>query len=50
MRCHTSSVTKIIYNPILNKMVSISKDNTIRIWQYVVNHEGPFPFRMQEQY
>jgi WD40 repeat protein len=50
MRSHTSSIVKIAYNVQLNKAVSISKDNSIRIWQYVVDHQGPFQYRLQEQY
>lgn len=50
MRAHTAPVTKIIYSPQLNKVVSMSKDNSLRIWQYVANNNGSLPFRLQEQY
>ena len=50
MRAHTAPVTKMLYNPGLNKVVSMSKDTSIRIWQYVVDHQGSLPFRLQEQY
>jgi WD40 repeat protein len=50
MRCHTAPVTSIAYSPLLSKVVSISKDNTIRIWHHVVDHAGPFQSRLQEQY
>ena len=50
MRSHTAAIIKTLYNRHLNKVVSISKDNTIRIWQYVVESHAVFPFRLQEQY
>ena len=36
VRSHTASITKLVYNQHLNKVISISKDTTIRIWQYVI--------------
>jgi WD40 repeat protein len=50
MRAHTSTINRITYNPLVNKVVTISKDNSIRIWQYVAHSNGPFQFRLQEQY
>lgn len=50
MRAHTNTITKVIYNQHLNKVVSISKDNSIRIWQYVINNNTSLPFKLQEQY
>jgi hypothetical protein len=40
----------MIYNPYLNKVVSMSKDNSVRIWLYIIDSDGSLPFRLQEQY
>lgn len=49
-RSHTGPITKLIYNSYMNKVVSMSKDSSIRIWLYVSHTEGSLPFRLQEQY
>lgn len=34
-RSHTAPITGLVYSPYLSKAVSISRDNSIRIWHYL---------------